>query len=288
MQRRVLLSLLAAQAVGAPARAAERGATLVYPLHDASRAVLWHYHEALIRAALRRAGTAYDIAESPVAMTQARVLRELVDTTGSLDLAWTMTSVEREAMLQPVRVPLDRGLIGYRLSFVRPEHVDRWAGVRTLQDLQAYAAGQGVDWPDTEILRANGLNVRVAARETTLFDMLRLGRVDYFPRGAFEIDGEIASGVADGLVIEPHVLLRYPAASYLFVRRDRPQLAAELQQGLDALVADGSLARLFQQHFGELVRRHRLRQRVQLPLTNPLLPPATPLNRAGYWFLLDG
>lgn len=287
MRRRTLLSLLVAGA-SAAVRAGGAPTTLLYPLHDESRVLLWRYHEALVRQALQRSGAGYEIAESRQPMTQSRVLRELADASGSVDLAWTMTSIEREALLQPVRVPVDRGLIGFRLAFVRPEHVDRWQSVRTLEDLRPYVAGQGLDWPDTEILRANGLTVRGASRYTALFDMLRLGRVDYFPRAAFEIDGEIASGMAAGLVVEPHVLLRYPAASYLFVRRDRPELAADLQRGLDAMVADGSFARLFQQHFGDLIRRHRLLQRTRILLNNPLLPPQTPLHKAGYWLLVDG
>ena len=65
-------------------------------------------------------------------------------------------------------------------------------------------------------------------------------------------------------------------------------LAAQLQRGLDAAVADGSLPRLFQQRFGDLVRRHQLAQRQQLQLRNPLLPPATPLDRPDYWLVLEG
>lgn len=285
MRRRHLLSLLVAAV--SPEAGSAGSARLIYPLHDSSSLVQWRYHEELLRQALRRSGLAYEIAESKVPMTQARVLRELADRKGGLDLAWTMTSVEREALLLPVRVPVERGLIGFRLALVRPEHADRWKEVRNIADLSRYVAGQGQDWPDTEILRANGLSVQGVPRHTALFEMLRLGRIDYFPRSAFEIDGEIESGLAEGLVIEPHVLLRYPAASYLFVRRDREPLAVELQRALDAMVADGSFARLFQQHFGDLIRRHNLRQRTQIVLHNPLLPPETPLNRPGYWFILD-
>ena len=97
-----------------------------------------------------------------------------------------------------------------------------------------------------------------------------------------------ASAMAHDVAIEPHVLLRYPAASYFFVRPDRPGLAAELQRGMEAAVADGSLAKLFQQRFGDLIRRHRLMERRQFLLKNSLLPPATPLSKPGYWLVLEG
>lgn len=283
MKRRPLL--LTALAAPALAQARRR---IVYPQHDAGRTPIWNYLQQVLQLAIERSGVAYELVESREFMTQARVVRELADASGRLDLGWTMTSIEREAQLLPVRVPLDRGLIGWRIAFVRSADAQRWAGVRSLDDLRRYVAVQGHDWPDTEILRTNGLPVREGNRYEALLDMLRLGRADYFPRALFEIDDEAASGLAQDLVIEPHVLLRYPAASYLFVRPDQPALAADLQRGLEAAVADGSLKRLFDKRFGDLLQRHQVAKRVQLRLNNPLLPPATPLDKPAYWLVMGG
>lgn len=281
MKRRPVLLLLAATPGAWGSRA-----PFVFPMRDPGRDGHWRYLLALMKLAAERAGADYEFLESQEAMTQARVIRELSGRTGRLDLAWTMTSVEREQQMIPVRIPVDRGLIGHRIAFVRREHVGRWAELRTLDQLKRFTAGQGADWPDTEILRDNGLPVQTGNRYEVLFDMLRKGRIDYFPRAVFEIDDEAAGALAQDLVIEPHVLLRYPTASYLFVRPDRPQLAADLERGLEAAVADGSLQKLFQSHFGDLISRHRLNQRVMLNLRNPLLPPATPLHRPALWLVL--
>ena len=282
MKRRPLLLAFAAAA----AHGGER--PLVYPMHDAGREPQWRYLHALMKLAAEHSGTDYEFLESQERMTQARVVRELAGGTGRVDLAWTMTSIEREALMLPVRIPVDRGLIGHRIAFVRREHAERWAGLTSIEQLKRYTAGQGHDWPDTDILRANGLPVQTATRYEQLFDMLRRGRVDYFPRAVFEVDDEASGALGQNLVIEPHVLIRYPTASYLFVRPDRPQLAADLTRGLEAAVADGSMQRLFQSHFGDLIARHRLAQRVQFTLRNPVLPPATPLYRPALWLVLGG
>lgn len=284
MRRRPLLLALAGGAASA-AGAAER---IVYPLHDPDRIPAWHYLQDVLKLAIQRSGARYELVESRQAMVQGRVMRELAEGRGDPDLAWTMTSPEREAELLPIRVPVDRGLIGCRLAFVRAADAQRWRGVRRLADLAGDTAGQGHDWPDTEVLRANGLRVQTASRYETLFEMLRLGRIDYFPRSVIEIDDEAATPLAHDLAIEPHVLLHYPAASYLFVRPNRPQLAADLARGLEAAVADGSFQRLFQRHYGDLIARHRLAQRVRLALRNPLLPAATPLHRQALWLVLGG
>lgn len=280
MKRRPLLLMLAS----APMRA-RAGAPLVFPMHEPGRESHWRYLLALLKLAAERAGTDHEFLESQEPMTQARVIRELSGRSGRLDLAWTMTSIEREQQMIPIRVPVDRGLIGCRIALVRREHVGRWSEVRALEQLKRFTAGQGADWPDTDILRDNGLPVQTASRYEVLFDMLRRGRVDYFPRAVFEIDDEAAGALAQDLVIEPHVLIRYPAASYLFVRPDRPQLAADLERGLEAAAADGSLQRLFQRYFGDLIARHRLSQRVTISLRNPLLPPTTTLQRPAYWLV---
>ncbi len=283
MKRRALLLT----ALAAPT-AAQAGRRIVYPKPDVGRSPAWTYLQQVLQLAIERCGVAYELVESREFMTQARAVRELADATGRLDLGWTMTSLEREAQLLPVRVPLDRGLIGWRIAFVRAADAERWAGLRNLDDLRRYVAVQGHDWPDTEILRANGLPVRSSNRYEALLEMLRLGRADYFPRALFEIDDEAASELANGLAVEPHVLLRYPAASYLFVRPDQPALAADLQRGLEAAVADGSLKRLFEKRFGDLLQRHQVAKRVQLRLNNPLLPPATPLDKPAYWLVMGG
>lgn len=286
MRRRPLLLALAGGA--ASAGAAVEAERIVYPLHDPDRIPAWHYLQDVLKLAIQRSGARYELVESRQAMVQGRVMRELAEGLGDPDLAWTMTSPEREAELLPIRVPVDRGLIGCRLAFVRAADAQRWRGVRRLADLAGDAAGQGHDWPDTEVLRANGLRVQTASRYEMLFEMLRLGRIDYFPRSVIEIDDEAATPLAHGLAIEPHVLLHYPAASYLFVRPNRPRLAADLERGLEAAVADGSFQRLFQRHYGDLIARHRLAQRVRLALRNPLLPAATPLHRQALWLVLGG
>lgn len=269
---------------GLPAGLAQAEAgRIMLPRRDPGREPQWRYLTEVLGLAIARSGRHDRIDEAAASMVQSRVMRDMTDAGGQVDVMWAMTDVERERRLLPVRIPLDLGLIGYRLCLVRRADAERWSALRELAELRAAVAGQGHDWPDVEILRANGLKVSTSSRFEALFDMLRLGRIDYFPRSVIEIDEELDSPLAHDLVIEPHLLLRYPAAAYLFVRPSRPQLAEDLRRGLEAAVADGSFRRLFQQHFGALITRHRLGARHPLLLHNPLLPRATPLNRAELW-----
>jgi hypothetical protein len=49
-------------------------------------------------------------------------------------------------------------------------------------------------------------------------------------------------------------------------------------------LADGSFDLLFQQYFGEIIKRSNLEGRTVLELVNPLLPPETPLQRKALWY----
>jgi hypothetical protein len=197
---------------------------------------------------------------------------------------WTMTDRERESSgALPVRIPIDRGLMGWRVLLVRRADLPAWARLRGLAELKQRVAGQGHDWPDTAILRANGLQVSTSSGYDALFRMLASGRFDYFPRAVFEVDAELAGGRHRELAVVPNLMLHYPAAAYLFVSPRRPELAELLRAGLEKAVAEGSLQQLHLAHFGALIKAHPVSRERVLKLQNPLLPPQTPLHRRELW-----
>ena len=242
------------------------------------------YMRRLISLALERAGFEPVISPIDMEMAQGRSLMELARGDGPLDLMWTMTDRQREASgLLPVRVPIDRGLMGWRVLLVRRESLPGWQQLQGLAELRRKLAGQGHDWPDTEILRANGLTVHTSSVYEALFRMLASGRFDYFPRAVMEVDAELANNRHPTLAVVPNLMLYYPAASYFFVSPRRPELARQLLLGLERAVAEGSLQRLHQEYFGAAIRAHPVARERVIHLANPLLPAETPLHRRELW-----
>ena len=236
----------------------------------------------LLTLALSKVGPDYRIELAEIPMNQDRQVLELL--TGHLiDVAPLPSSAEREAKLLAVRIPINRGVLGLRLGFVRKGDTERLAGVKTLEDLKRVRLAQGLGWPDTEILRANGLPVITATTYEGLFKMLAASRFDYFPRSALEIWDELASN-SDTLEIEPHVALHYYYDAYYMLNHDNTRLAEIIRQGLENAIADGSVDRLFNQHYGERLRQVHLENRVIIELKNPLLTPDTPLDRPELWY----
>lgn len=257
---------------------------VVYPRVDGDGAQ-GDYGIALLQLALAKAGGNYRAELSPLRMQQNRALAELQSSNGSVDVIGTMTSAEREARLLPVRIPLTRGLIGWRIGLLRADHRDLLQAVRGLDDLRHFSAGQGYDWPDVDILRHSGLPVQPVTVYHRLFGLLNAGRVDWVPRSVNEIWAEAARHPQ--LAVDAYVVLRYPTADYFFVNRTNSALAEEIRRGLEAALADGSFEKLFNFYYGAQIRQARLDKRVLINLPNPLLPPQTPLQRKELWFTLD-
>lgn len=241
------------------------------------------YALAQLQLALDKAGSALRLQPSRYSMEQERALVNL-EHNRHLDVAWSMTSVEREQRLLPVRIPLDKGLFGWRIALLPSDRTHLLKGVEDIQDLRQFIAGQGHDWPDTQILRSHGLPIKVSSSYGSLFRMLQAQRFDYFPRSVLEIWDELEHPRGKHLRIDENLLIRYPTALYFFVSKQRPDLAHTLQKGMEIALADGSFDHLFDQHFAVPLARAQLTQRTVIELTNPLLPAATPLQRGELWF----
>lgn len=237
----------------------------------------------LLRLALQASEEPHQIESSRHVVVQERATRDLAAGLDTVDLLWTITSVERERRLRAVRVPIDRGLFGWRLLLVRAGEGPRFAGVRSLDDLRRFVLLQGDEWPDTEILRVNGLQLRTTSSLMHLFEMLERREGHAFPRSVEEIWWE-KEKFAPRFEVEPQLALHYPSAMYYFTAPGNARLAQALERGLERLIENGEFRRVFQEHHAPLLARANLQLRTRLELRNPLLPASAPLRDARLWW----
>ena len=266
-----------------PALTALAGTVVRMPRPESALDQRTQFASRLLHEALQRSGRDYRVEMHPIRMQQSRALLRLQSAQG-IDVVCTVTTKQREALAQPIRIPLDKGLLGWRLLMVNKQ-TPAIASVQGLLDLKGLVAGQGSDWPDVPILRANGLTVYGTSNYASLFNMLATGRIDYFPRGATEVWHE-QEHYRDSLAIVPGVALRYRSALYFFVRRGNTRLAADITRGLEKMIADGSFEQMFQREYGAMIRKAGLHDRRVIDLVNPVLPSAMPLERRNLWYRL--
>ena len=256
---------------------------VVYPIPSSKQQNRVGHAFALMELALKKSGVDYELVQSQVGMVQARALIE-VELGRGVDIAWAMTNLSREQRLRPIRIPVDKGVLGWRLLLIQERNAAQFAKIRSLDQLKPLMAVQGHDWPDTDVLRSNGVKVQVDADFANLFKILERGRVDFFPRSLQEIWPEAERHADGGLVVEQTLVVRYPAALYFFVNKKNTALAKALETGLERAIADGSYEKLFQQFYGDAIRRSKLATRKAIKLENPYLPPGMPLQRKELWF----
>ncbi len=242
------------------------------------------YFLAMLNLALSKSEHNYKLEGIP--MQEFRESRSTLSIAkGLYDIHWMHTNERRESILLPVRIPLYKGLVGWRLLVITQNDVQRFAGVEKLRDLTQFSAVQGHDWPDSQILSRNGLEVVETTSWEGMFKMLYAGRVDFFPRSVTEAWYEVKRFSEFDLVVEPNLALYYPTAYYFFVQRDNRQLADVIELGLNRAIKDGSFEDLFMSYFKEDIQRSKLDQRHVLRLENPLFDAdKAPLNRSELWY----
>ncbi len=237
----------------------------------------------LLKLAFSKVDKTYRLTPTPQKMPQGRALIQLghgID----VDVVWTMTSQERESKLQPIRIPIYKGLIGWRIFLANKRDLGRFSEAMPLIELRKFNLIQGHDWPDSTILRANGFTVFGTSNYEAIFDMLLHSRADLFPRSIVEIWDEAKIHQDDNIVVEPTKILIYPTAMYYFVAPNNKNLAIAIENGLRAALKDGSFDLLFNEYHAKLIKQANLNERQKYYLNNPTLPLATPITDEELWF----
>ncbi|WP_231591704.1 transporter substrate-binding domain-containing protein [Cellvibrio sp. pealriver] len=222
-------------------------------------------------------------ADSSEEKTLPRVMSEI--DSGQLDIFWTATDKDKEQDFLPVRIPLYKGMFGYRIFIIHKNNQYKFNAINNLSDLKSISLGQGRTWADTSILEANGLHVVKVSKFPSLLYMVDGQRFDAFPRGIHEPWGEIASHSQLQLAVEQRLMLSYKMPFYLFVHKNNRTLAQQLETGLNQAIADGSFDKLFYAEPGvqKVLQFANLKNRTLIELQNPYLTPETPVNRPELW-----
>jgi hypothetical protein len=265
----------------------------IYPPPETGADVRMNYYWELLQAALEETTPQwgpFEMGTSPKVVNAARAELLLASST-DITLTVRTTSAEREKNLLALRLPLDKGLTGYRLFLTKAATEQRLRAVRSLGDLKEFSIGQAVNWIDTAILRHSGLSVVTGPSYDGLFNMLEANRFDLFSRGINEIGSElaIAKARAPDVVIDKYLLLYYPLPRYFFFARtpEGERLSRRVEDGIRKLIKNGKFEKRYQAFKRSLLMDLGLAGRRVFRIENPYLSANTPLNDRELWDNLD-
>ncbi|EWH08413.1 hypothetical protein DS2_17467 [Catenovulum agarivorans DS-2] len=204
---------------------------------------------------------------------------------GDIDVMWLNTSQELEDRFIPVRVPMFKGLMSYRVLMIRQGNESRFADVNDFQQFRQLKGGVGRFWTTTKVFKAENINSVLTTKATNLYPMLEGGRFDYIPRGVMEIAPELKKYSNLPLALEKTLLLHLPTAVYPFVSKSNPKLAVKIEEGMLNAIDSGEFDAYFKttsQYQDTLKIISQYKWKV-IPINNPILPKATPLSNKKLW-----
>lgn len=242
------------------------------------------YAKGLLKLALSKVPGKYEWQEAVPNASEERMVQMLID--NELDVVWYASTKNLEERLLPIRIPMYRGLLGYRVLMIRKGTQNKFDNIKTLEDLRKVSLGQGRFWADTQVLEANKLNVVKVLKYEGLFHMLDGGRFDAYPRGVHEPWAEMQRYPDLALDVEKNLLLSYTNPFYFFVSKNNTELAKNIERGLRIAIEDGSFNEYFMNDptVKDVITKANLKNRTLIRLENPGLPEKTPLDDKSLWF----
>jgi hypothetical protein len=242
---------------------------LRYPLQIEIQDNRAHFPIKVLESIFARSDQNYILQATSTTANQERNLK-LIEK-GELDIYWSAASAQREQTLLAIKIPIYKGLFGYRLMLVKAENKNLLAKVTNIKQLKKFSIGQGVGWPDVDVFQHNNIKVDTTNEYANLFSMLALGRFDVFPRAVVEIWDEVELFKNLNLAVEENVLLHYPFAIYFYVKKDAHLLASTIEQGFRQIIASGEFDALFMQYNGKVIQQMNTQARTVIELVNPNL-----------------
>lgn len=236
---------------------------------------------ALLHAALKAAQFPASLTDAP----HTSETRNLHETTSGrihinlLPASPTRLDMVREGRLRMIPVPLERGLLGWRTSFILQGQEKALAHIRDLNGLRTLTIGQGTGWWDAEVYRAAGITTREvqAWRNGEFIEQMKAGVIDLFPMGLEESLSYFLPHFRQHhqqLGLEESLLLRYPWYRFVWVspHPSADELYEALQRGFDIICSNGVFESVWNQT-RQLPPADSWQNRTVIELDNPFYTP---------------
>jgi hypothetical protein len=204
-----------------------------------------------------------------------------------IDVVFGGATIKRVTENQAIEIPILKGLNGWRIPVVSTKNKDLFKKLTSFDNFKKLKPGLFNRWSDAKIMKYNGIDVKTSSNYDGLWTMLAKNRFDYFPHSILIVDQEMTKYQHLDISLEPSSIIYYPTAYYFYVGKENNSLHKDINKGLKLAFDDGSLNDMFNQHYGDVVKSIRLQNRTVYSLTNPFLPPTTPVNNKRYWIELS-
>nr|WP_320125698.1 hypothetical protein [uncultured Shewanella sp.] len=225
---------------------------------------------------------------SDVIMSRNRILRELQDGQ-NINVIAEASSLEWNTKLIPIKIPIRKGIQGFRVFIIQKENVKSLAQITSIIQLTSLKTGSGSQWSTKVAMQQAGFEVIESVQYNSLFNMLSKGRFVTFGRGVNEAYQELKQFNLQypNLVIDENILLHIPLATYFYISPNKPHLAQRIEVGLRRIINNGEFEKLFYKRHCDFLIKSKMNQRLIFKIDNPLISEAEMTSIVGKDFLLN-
>jgi len=240
---------------------------ITLPLPTYKKASKNHYIEELLTAIFAKENFELELQYTKARMNQLRASKSLIDDE-FINLSWLPYTAERAKSLLPIKIPLYKGLHGTRLLIINKNNLKKFEKINTLSQLRNLTGVQHLSWSDYDVLVNNKLDIKGDLHYLGMFKAVSSEIIDYFPRSALTIRGELKKNKDSQLTIEPTLVLKYPSYFNFFVNKKSHRLAKIIRTGMKKMLADGSFEIIFHKYYGHNIEMLSLGKRQVIVLKN--------------------
>lgn len=184
-----------------------------------------------------------------------------------------VSTVEREEIYIPIKIPLRKGLLNYRLLVAKKGDIDKLKNVDSIDELRKFKFGSVDSWVTTKILEDNQFEVVPVVDSSRLFGMLKAQRYDLALRGVNEVFTELELDKNKlEVAVVPDIGVYISSPTYIFVSKTAPRLAERLTKGLDEMIVSGEFDEIFYKWHKESIDKAKISERKFIVVDNPELP----------------
>lgn len=187
-----------------------------------------------------------------------------------------------------IKVPIRRGLLNYRLLLIHQKDKEKFAQVKSLENLKRLTAGMRTGWVTTDIFHHAGMELVESQNFDGLFVLLNNHKFNYIPRAVYEIFDEIDSrrNELKNIMVEETLILHLPMPTYIYVSPQFPRIAKRLESGLRKMLDNGDLDNILHKYYTDDIKRANLKNRKIIKIDNPYYQDLDLLDDKTLWFQL--
>lgn len=256
---------------------------VIYPKAENHRSLETDYPVRLLKLALEKTEASPKVLPTFKALPKNRALYQLKEGSG-VDVVWARTTTQREKDFRAIKIPIFKGLSGWKVPLVNKQRDLDLSHVKTVAQLQRYSVIQGSHWSGRQVFEANDIVVHHAYEQRSLFEMLSRNRGDLLFQSVIDTWSYQENHRHHNIEMEQHLTVRFPEAIYFFVHPENEALAKLIETGLKASISDGSFDALFNELVTPYIERCQLESRNVVELENPGFPRAQSALNERFWF----